>query len=223
MQPSTRTHYRDLVAQVAERARAILPEAINGRLDGAVKLVLAHDVTPEEDGSITVGSCTDPLKSYRLEGQTCTCKDFTDGQAPDGWCRHRLAAGIHKRVREVLAAQLPPPEPPAPSPAIASADTCASATALPEAPASVNCHITVAGRQVQLTLRDTDEARLLARLEEVLQRYPVPQPPASREPQAQAPEEQRWCPKHGDKMQINHKDGRSWWSHRHEGSWCKGK
>jgi len=45
-------------------------------------------------------------------------------------------------------------------------------------------------------------------------------------PQASPPpasEEQRWCPKHGDKMQRNEKDGRSWYSHRHEGQWCKGK
>jgi hypothetical protein len=39
---------------------------------------------------------------------------------------------------------------------------------LPEAPCSVNCHITIAGRQCQLTLRDSDEGRLLARLQAVL-------------------------------------------------------
>ena len=47
---------------------------------------------------------------------------------------------------------------------------------LPEAPASVNCHITIAGRQVQLTLRDSDEARLLERLQAVLALYPMPRP-----------------------------------------------
>ena len=46
---------------------------------------------------------------------------------------------------------------------------------LPEAPASVNCHITIAGRQVQVTLRDTDETRLLARLTALLAQYPLPE------------------------------------------------
>jgi len=45
--------------------------------------------------------------------------------------------------------------------------------ALPEAPASANVHVTLAGRQVQVTLRDSDETRLLARLETLLQRFPV--------------------------------------------------
>jgi hypothetical protein len=47
------------------------------------------------------------------------------------------------------------------------------APALPEAPASVNVHVTLAGRKVQVTLRDSDEQRLLARLEALLQRFPV--------------------------------------------------
>jgi hypothetical protein len=45
--------------------------------------------------------------------------------------------------------------------------------ALPEAPASVNVHVTVAGRKVQVTLRDSDEQRLLARLEALLERFLV--------------------------------------------------
>jgi hypothetical protein len=47
------------------------------------------------------------------------------------------------------------------------------AAPLPEAPASANCHILLAGRQVQITLRDTDETRLLVRLEQFLQRFPI--------------------------------------------------
>ena len=55
MSPSTaRQTYRDVVAQVAEKARAKLPTAVNGRIESAVKLVLMHDVMPQEDGSILV-------------------------------------------------------------------------------------------------------------------------------------------------------------------------
>ena len=63
---------------------------------------------------------------------------------------------------------------------------------LPEAPASVNCHLTISGRQVQLTLRDSDEARLLQRLAAVLQQYPVPQPAPQAPTQARVVQ-QAWC------------------------------
>jgi hypothetical protein len=69
MAPSlARQQFRALVADVAARAKARLPESVNGRIESAVKLVLVHDVTPQADGSILVGSSTDPLKTYRLEG-----------------------------------------------------------------------------------------------------------------------------------------------------------
>ena len=101
-----RQTFRELVAEVAAKARAALPTAINGRLEAATKLVLLNDVMPMADGSILVGSSTDPMKSYLLTGQNCECQDFTRGQAPDGWCQHRIAAGIAKRVGQLL-----PPEP----------------------------------------------------------------------------------------------------------------
>jgi hypothetical protein len=44
---------------------------------------------------------------------------------------------------------------------------------LPEAPASCNVYVMLAGRKVQLTLRDSDEQRLLARLEALLKRFPA--------------------------------------------------
>ena len=74
------------------------PQAVNGRVESAVKLVLSHDVEPQADGSTLVGSSSDPLKTYTLTGQACTCQDFTHRKAPEGWCQHRIAAGIAKRV-----------------------------------------------------------------------------------------------------------------------------
>jgi hypothetical protein len=200
MSPST---FRETVALVAARATERLPEAVNGRIEGAVKLVLAHDVITLRDGTIAVGSSTDPLKTYTLTGQTCTCTDFVQGKAPEGWCKHRIAAGIDKRVREVLAA-LPAPTPATP------------AASLPEAPASVNVRLVLDGREVQLTLRDSDETRLLARLEAVLARFPLPTTPST------APGE-GWCSRHTVQMKQTTKDGRSWWSHKTDQGWCKGK
>jgi hypothetical protein len=150
-------------------------------------------------------------------GTTCECQDFTRGQAPDGWCQHRIAAGIQKRVQELLPQEpdgvsttdtTPPP------------DGVSRTDPLPEAPASVNCHLTIAGRQVQLTLRDTDETRLLARLQTVLAQYPAPQPQPPASTQGQGKD---WCAKHQTAMQENHKDGRTWWSHKTAEGWCKGK
>src|SRR5215510_2909155 len=168
--PTERQTFRETVAVVATAATAKLPLAVNGRIESAAKLVLWQDVEPQDDGSILVGSASDPGKQYRLVGLTCECQDFTRGQAPEGWCMHRIAAGIHKRVQQMLA---PAPEPPPP------------AGPLPEAPASVNVRVTMAGREVQWTLRDTDEARLAARLEALLACYPLPQPAleAARPPQ----------------------------------------
>src|SRR5262249_7218567 len=90
--------------------------------------------------------------------------------------------------------------------------------ALPEAPASANVHVTLAGRTVQVTLRDSDEQRLLARLEALLQRFP-----AADEPKGEQAQPEGWCSKHGVQMRQNHKDGRSWWSHKTTQGWCKGK
>jgi hypothetical protein len=74
---------------------------------------------------------------------------------------------------------------------------------------------------VQLTLRDSDEGRLLERLQAVLARYPAPEPP-----QASAPSPgQDWCAVHNTALHLNHgKDGRTWYSHKlSEGGFCKGR
>jgi hypothetical protein len=89
---------------------------------------------------------------------------------------------------------------------------------LPEAPASANCYVTLAGRQIQLTLRDYDEQRLLHRLEMLLQQFPV-----GEEPQEPAQQE-GWCAEHKAKMKLHHGKRGSWWSHKlPNGQWCNKK
>jgi hypothetical protein len=203
-----RQHYRELVAKVAERARAILPAAGNGRVESAVKLVLQGDVTFLDDGTVQVGS-SDPTRYYRLTGQACTCTEFEQGKAPEGWCKHRIAAGIHKRVAEMLAESM------------RAADTAAetmSPAPLPEAPASVNVRLTIGGREVQVTLRDSDETRLLKRLEALQARYPMPQAPVQASSTAAG-----WCSIHAAQMTLNEKAGRTWYSHKTPQGWCKGR
>jgi hypothetical protein len=144
-----RQTFRETVALVAAKAHAKLP-ACRSRIDAAVRLVLLGEVTLLPDGTATVGSCTDPTKTYTVNG-TCPCQDYE--RAPGQLCKHRLAYGIARRAAEMLP-QAPPVEP---EPVLLPA----APMALPEAPASANCHIILEGRQVQITLRDTDEGRLL--------------------------------------------------------------
>lgn len=145
---TARQTFRETVARVAAKAKERLPAAVNGRVGKAVALVLQGDVEPQADGTITVYSATDATRRYVLQGTTCTCADFERGQAPEGWCCHRIAAGIQKRVAELL------PAAPAEAPVAAPVQHH-------EAPASANVRVTIAGREVQITLCDTDETRLL--------------------------------------------------------------
>jgi hypothetical protein len=248
-----RQSFRDVLAQAAAQARAILPPAVNGRIESAVRLVLQADVVFNTDGTATVGSSSDPMKTYTLAGAACDCQDFAYGKAPDGWCQHKIAANLQRSVERVLARRAAPelepevempvdfepfpdndaeetPMPPTPAPCVREARTAP----LPEAPASVNVRVTIQGREVQWTLRDTDEARLAVRLEALLARYPVPlrasstheAPAPAARPQVPAVQGQGagWCAVHNTAMQANEKNGQRWFSHRlPEGSFCKGR
>ena len=121
---TARATFRATVADVAARAKEKLPAAVNGRVERATRLVLQHDVRFLPDGTVEVGSSSDPMKIYHLHGRTCECQDFTSGKAPEGLCQHVLAACIQQRVQEVMAKhaqatqapQVAVPPPPAPEP-----------------------------------------------------------------------------------------------------------
>src|SRR5215831_16833913 len=103
--PPDRQRFRAVLAEIADKARTTLPEC-DGRVDAAVKLVLAGDVEYHpEDGSALVNSCADPTKVYHVKGQTCDCRDFA--QAPKGLCKHRLSVMLTIRVQEILSAEAP--------------------------------------------------------------------------------------------------------------------
>jgi hypothetical protein len=168
-----RAHYREVLGEFAQKARAALPQAVNGRLESATKLTLNGDVTVQADGTVTVGSASDPTLTYTLAHGQCTCQDFQRGQAPGGWCQHRIAAALYHRVRERLASE-----------AVPHADTnekdvMMSAPPLPEAPSSLNIRAMIGGFEAQITLRDSDESRLLDRLQSMLKDpriTPLPKP-----------------------------------------------
>ena len=215
-----RVAWREAVAEIADKAKATLPQC-NGRVESAVKIVLAGDVELLEGGKAQVASQSNGQTVYHVVNGECTCKDYP--KAPSGWCKHRIAAGMQKRAtalaKQKLEApangQATTPEPPAQP----HASPAVPATPLPEAPASANCYVTLAGRKVQVTLRDSDEQRLLVRLEALLQRFP-----AEAEPEGEQAQPEGWCRKHAVPMKLNHgKDGSTWYSHKTADGWCKGK
>jgi len=91
----TRKAWRTAVDDVAAKAKTALPEC-NGRVESAVKIVLAGDVELLEDGKAKVASQSNGTTAYFVVNGTCECKDFP--RASSGWCKHRIAAGIQKRA-----------------------------------------------------------------------------------------------------------------------------
>jgi hypothetical protein len=211
-----RTAWREAVAAVAEKAKAALPQR-NGRVEKAVALVLNGDVELLPDGKAKVASQSNGAAKYFVVNGVCGCPDAK--KAPEGWCKHRLSAGIAKRAhtlaKQRLEAQLDGHGMGNGQHAAEAPKADAPATPRPEAPASCNVYVTLAGRKVQVTLRDSDEARMLARLEQLLQRFP-----AEDEPKQEPPE--GWCPVHRCPMTQHHNTKGSWWSHKTAEGWCHG-
>ena len=152
---TVRQTFRDVLAQAAEQARALLPASTNGRIESAVKLVLSGDVFFCDDGTVQVGG-SDPTRYYRLVGSTCTCTDFVQEKAPQGMCKHRIAANLHKSVERVLARRAEPetePEPVDPEMLEASPDNDPEAgpepqPETPEPPAAIDSRhiVTIQGK-----------------------------------------------------------------------------
>jgi hypothetical protein len=168
---TARQQFREVLAGLAAKTLTRIP-TLNGRVEKACKLVLGGDVELHDDGTALVGSLTDPTRAYVVTGApaTCQCRDYD--QAPEHLCCHRLSVGFLRKVQELL--------PPAvgSTPAVAVHPVCTSP--LPEARSSANVRLQVCGHDVQITLRDHDEAALMVRLEELIQRYG--QPPAHTAP-----------------------------------------
>src|SRR5262245_9977657 len=155
------TTFTQAVKRTFDLAMARLPQELHGHLERAHALLLHRHVFPTDDGKHAQVLSSDGMRWYPVNGH-CACMDAT--KAPQGLCKHRLAFGIYRRASELLhAPQHGAGGAPAPAPA-----------ALPEAPASVNVRVMIDGREAHVTLRDTDEARLLTRVQAVLARYPAP-------------------------------------------------
>ena len=100
---AARAAWREAIQEIAERAKATLPEC-NGRVDAAVKIVLAGDVELLDDTTAKVASQSQGQVVYHVVNGECPCKDYP--KAPSGWCKHRIAAGLYKRATALVQRKL---------------------------------------------------------------------------------------------------------------------
>jgi hypothetical protein len=206
-----RETWRREVSAAATQAREKY-RAQEDTIDLAEQICLAGDLHWQEDGTATVASQHNPSTSYTVKGDKCTCQQAMF--RPHEPCKHVFATWLYRKAYDATKAQVDAATTPAKAEASASA-------LLPEAPASANCYIAINGRQVQLTLRDADETRLLQRVRTVLQQFPPPPKDRQAAPEAETPD--HFCPIHRVQMRLYTKDDHSWYSHRNGESWCNGK
>jgi hypothetical protein len=201
---TTRQAWREAVAEIAAKAKAKLP-ACSGRVDAAVKIVLAGDVELQADGTARVASQSSGTTTYHIINGRCDCRDFD--KAPHNFCKHRLAAAIARRAQALVKAKVTGTNSPAEAPR--------QPASLPEAPVSITLKATLHGHEVLVTLRGTDFASVRSQVEQASEWLSTQTPAQSGE---------GWCGKHGVAMQLNHgKNGRTWYSHKTVERWCKGR
>ena len=83
--PSDRQIWREAVSEVAQKAKATLPQC-NGRVEKAVQIVLNGDVELLSDGKAKVASQSNGSTAYHVVNGHCDCKDFA--KAPHQFCKH---------------------------------------------------------------------------------------------------------------------------------------
>src|SRR5713226_9245979 len=77
-----RKAWREAVAEIAEKAKATLPQC-NGRVEKAVQIVLNGDVELLPEGKAKVASQSNGTTQYFVVNGECQCKDFPT--APSNW------------------------------------------------------------------------------------------------------------------------------------------
>ena len=165
-----RQAWREAVAAIADKAKARLP-ACSGRVDAAVKIVLAGDVEVQPDGTAKVASQSNGQIIYHVASGVCSCKDFA--KSPHNLCKHRLSAAIARRAQELVSAKLNGASQGqvaaipdlAPAPAERPAQPPLPAAPLPEAPVSITLKATLHDHEVLVTLRGVDFASVKTQVE----------------------------------------------------------
>src|SRR5207245_9917597 len=85
IETTKRQAWRQAVAEIAAKAHEKLPECA-GRIDSAVKIVLAGDVELLADGTARVASQSNGTTHYHVVNGHCDCRDYE--KAPHNFCKH---------------------------------------------------------------------------------------------------------------------------------------
>jgi hypothetical protein len=220
----TRQVWREAVAEIADKAKAKRPEC-TGRVESAVKIVLAGDVELLADGTAKVASQSNGSTAYHVVNGECSCKDFA--KAPHQLCKHRLSTAIARRAQELLKAKGSNGQAAAdPAPAQPEAPT----VPLPEAPVSITLKATLNGHEVMVTLRGVDFASVKAQVEQASHWLSVQAPaqpptqPPSRGTAQRAHDDSPYCHAHKAVLKRYERNGQVWYSHKTaDGRWCRGQ
>ena len=156
--------FRQTVAEVAARAKERLPEAVNGRIEAAVKLVLAHDVMRARRWHHRGGQQQRPAEELPPRGaRPAPAQISPRARPPRAGVSTGSAAGIDKRVRELLpvsrwtrARWSPGPTTTRSRGGESRAHAPAPRACPKPRPASM-CHTQIEGDRYSSTLRDSDE------------------------------------------------------------------
>jgi len=77
------------------------------RIDRALYLILMRDFKVTSETTTEIESETEEGRYYHLtNGKTCNCADFTRKNAPNGWCKHRLAFFIVTKLESMTQDRL---------------------------------------------------------------------------------------------------------------------
>jgi hypothetical protein len=224
-----RQAWRTAVTEIADKAKAKLPEC-SGRVDSAVKIVLAGDVELQADGTAKVASQSNGTTAYHVVNGECTCRDFA--KAPHGFCKHRLSAAIVRRVQELTKVRLAQLD--SATNGHLTADQpqgeATPAVPLPEAPVSITLKATLNGHEVMVTLRGTDFASVKAQVEAASEwlkvqapALPPTQPPIRGTAQP-THDDSPYCHAHQAVLKRYERNGHVWYSHKTaDGRWCRGQ
>ena len=160
--------WREMLQAQADAACTSLGAESAGRVNGAVALVLTDKVRLVSETTADVQSQDNPDTWY-LVNERCTCTDFRTNQAPEGWCKHRLARGILIRALQAVTpveqpAAPAPQAPAAPAPTPQVTPEVKPAPYLADAPVTVEAYVQRGKWRIKLLLRGEDEALLMDRM-----------------------------------------------------------
>lgn len=206
--------FAEMLRSEVARMQAAHPERL-GQVARAHALIAQAMVEPSPDDPDTAYVLASDLETRYTVNGSCDCQAGAHGKP----CKHVDAWRLYQHIAKKVAAQSPPVE------------TETVLQPLPEAPSSANVRLQIQGYEVQVTLRDHSEEALLVRLEQLLTRYPKPQPrspapelsPQQHNAAAMHKRVSDFCPVHNVSMQRHENAKGVWYSHYYEGKHCKGR